>query len=583
VEESPELLRWRADLLMDEMMMGGADVSAADPGTRTFSGVERVTAPGGDVDVADPGRNGRAPADTGRGVPSGRAEEGWADAWPGQRATEDAQPYSQAYPPSYSPDREPQPGEAARYHTARPDSSAYYANGSNVNSSSNSSDSHGRNAGARNGEPGNSGPMPHPPESGTPARRGDATGYASLDAGVDVEPSTLRTRADTPVVPARERGLDLPSTPPRTHVEAAPLTGEGEAPPRSDRLYSVEQRYEQLRREQADKIEPAPIPPLPAAVKPPRTAAPPPDADDPTQWATGPEKWNWQDFGAQPGDAPEVDDAPVVASRYGSMDRAPQADNAAVRQDPAQFVNSMAVFENKKKRSTLLPRMSELDVETLQREISTLHGELALLLPVGNETGERARHLLDKAYGILQSDPMRSAEVEYYMQQVRTIVSRLHQARQWSELYRSRLQLYLWAWFGLSLVLLLARFIFQAEFDDFIMTLFGVGPESFLAQHWSAFLGTAFAGALGGAIGALYTMRVHARTEYGFFDRKYGLRGLILPIIGLLVGAIGYWVFGLVFFMTGINPAEGLVAGLIPAATAFGFGLNQESIYGTRG
>src|SRR4051812_3505004 len=39
VEESPELLRWRADLLMDEMMMGGVDVSAAD-GNRTFSGVD---------------------------------------------------------------------------------------------------------------------------------------------------------------------------------------------------------------------------------------------------------------------------------------------------------------------------------------------------------------------------------------------------------------------------------------------------------------------------------------------------------------------------------------------------------------
>src|SRR5215213_5895115 len=39
VEESPELLRWRADLLMDEMMMGGVDLSAAD-GNRTFSGID---------------------------------------------------------------------------------------------------------------------------------------------------------------------------------------------------------------------------------------------------------------------------------------------------------------------------------------------------------------------------------------------------------------------------------------------------------------------------------------------------------------------------------------------------------------
>ena len=40
VEESPDLLRWRADLLMDEMMMGGVDVSSADAAPRTFGGVE---------------------------------------------------------------------------------------------------------------------------------------------------------------------------------------------------------------------------------------------------------------------------------------------------------------------------------------------------------------------------------------------------------------------------------------------------------------------------------------------------------------------------------------------------------------
>ena len=54
-------------------------------------------------------------------------------------------------------------------------------------------------------------------------------------------------------------------------------------------------------------------------------------------------------------------------------------------------------------------------------------------------------------------------------------------------------------------------------------------------------------------------------------------------VMGLLIGAVGYWVFGLVYAVTGINPAESLVAGLIPALAALGFGLSQETIYGTRG
>ena len=84
-------------------------------------------------------------------------------------------------------------------------------------------------------------------------------------------------------------------------------------------------------------------------------------------------------------------------------------------------------------------------------------------------------------------------------------------------------------------------------------------------------------------MGALYTMQTHARGEYSFFDRKYGLRGLILPIIGLIVGALGYLIFGVVFALVGIDPSQNLVAAIIPTLAAFAFGFSQESIYGTRG
>ena len=310
--------------------------------------------------------------------------------------------------------------------------------------------------------------------------------------------------------------------------------------------------------------------------KPPRVMPPP--VDEHTQWAAGPDKWEYQDFAADP-EAEEEND-PFGA--YTAPERRP-APESAVRQDPAQFVSAMSVVGSSKKRSTLLPRSSELDIDNLHREISDLHGEIAMLLPVGNETSERARHLLDKAYSILQSDPSRSAEVEYYMQQVRTIVQRLYQARKWSDLYRQRLNLYLWAWLGLSAVMLIATFLFQSELEEALMWLVGVGPDSALVENWTTFLGTAFAGALGGAIGALYTMDKHARGEHSFFDRKYGLRGLILPFMGLIVGAVGYLIFGLIFVLLGVDPSENLTLAIIPIVAAFAFGFSQESIYGTRG
>ena len=123
-----------------------------------------------------------------------------------------------------------------------------------------------------------------------------------------------------------------------------------------------------------------------------------------------------------------------------------------------------------------------MDIDTLHKEISDLHSEIAALLPVGNETSERARHLLDKAYSILQSDPSRSAEVEYYMQQVRSIVLRLHQARQWSDLYRQRLHVYLLGWLGLSAMVLFARFLFQIDLED-ALTLLVLDEEVIADRH----------------------------------------------------------------------------------------------------
>ena len=227
--------------------------------------------------------------------------------------------------------------------------------------------------------------------------------------------------------------------------------------------------------------------------------------------------------------------------------------------------------------------MSNLDPDALNREIAELHGEIGKLLPVGHETGERARHLLDKAYSILQSDPLRSAEVEYYMQQVRSIVQRLRQTRTWSDVYRDRLRVYLTSWLAFSAILLASRYVFQLQLQAALAGMAKLGPDSLVLQHWPALLGAAAAGALGSAIGALYTMQQHARTGDSFFDRKYGLRGLMLPIIGLIVGAVGYLLFGGAYALADLNPATNLVAGTLPALAAFAFGFSQESIYGTRG
>ena len=76
---------------------------------------------------------------------------------------------------------------------------------------------------------------------------------------------------------------------------------------------------------------------------------------------------------------------------------------------------------------------------------------------------ERSRHLLQKAQSILQSDPSRSAEVDYYLQQVRRIVQRTRQTAAWSNVYRNRLNVYLGGWILLGLVVLSGVILAQGE------------------------------------------------------------------------------------------------------------------------
>lgn len=235
------------------------------------------------------------------------------------------------------------------------------------------------------------------------------------------------------------------------------------------------------------------------------------------------------------------------------------------------------------RRSNLLPRMSTLDPRALQQEMVLLQTEIEQALPTGHESRERALHLLQKAYTILHADPSRSAEVDYYLQQVRTIGQRVQETLHWSNLYHRRLNLYLAAWTALSLIVITSRYVYQDGLTGAIASMSGVDPAlSLLPHNLLTVLVAFFGGALGGALGAFIDMRQYAQVKQGFFDRKYSLRGLILPLIGGTIGLILCLFFGLFYSLLGADPATNLLLGALPALLAFAFGIAQEFIYGTR-
>ena len=100
-------------------------------------------------------------------------------------------------------------------------------------------------------------------------------------------------------------------------------------------------------------------------------------------------------------------------------------------------------------------------------------------------------------------------------------------------------------------------------------------------QALPLWLTTMALGALGGSLGARYTMHRHRRLEHGFFDRKYSLRGLLLPILAAFVGMILFVPFGLTAYFAPVSGAIAMTLVLVAMLLAFLYGLFQERLYGT--
>ncbi len=95
-------------------------------------------------------------------------------------------------------------------------------------------------------------------------------------------------------------------------------------------------------------------------------------------------------------------------------------------------------------------------------------------------------------------------------------------------------------------------------------------------------LAGAFAGALGAAISALLNMQRRSRREHGYFDRKYGLRGLLLPLLGMFFGLLLAVLAAIAYIVAEIDPSMYTWAITAPAMLALIVGFGQEWMYGAR-
>jgi hypothetical protein len=248
----------------------------------------------------------------------------------------------------------------------------------------------------------------------------------------------------------------------------------------------------------------------------------------------------------------------------------------------AGAVAAMSVGSTNSRYNNLLPRSAAWDAHEMARELATLAEEMARVLPGHHESTRRARHLLEKAQTIFAASPERSAEVDYYLAQVRSIVQRSRQTLQWSNLYRKRLMLYYSAWLLLSVIMVAGGFLFGSAWGNALAALFGWDPNGFLALNAIPALVAMFSGSLGGSLGGIWNLQRYHSQGLGFIDRKFSLRGLVLPLMGLLTGFILYAIAAGISWALAPGTPPSPLLWFIPALLAFAFGLLQETIYGTR-
>lgn len=498
-EQNPELLHWRANVLLDEMMLGAIDIAAGDSEpARVLSSAQPLLS-----------RKETRPDDSSHNIPS-------------------------------------RPGQSSNHAPPRHTQSTLYSTG--------------RSAGRGNpdGEQGGNGRNGNPEYAVT----GDVAG------GFDEPPmhspkfSPAFTDDMSPHNGARANQPPTQPLPSNPNINEQPRVSHGT----EQWLFAAEQRYQQIAaREQSSR----------------RTA--PAHEYDGWSMASGDGSASpyEQTYSSNPVPDYPTDGAGTqsFAQKTGVATASTNGVNREPRLNSKQGTGSRS---RKSLRSNLLPRMNSQDSQSIQQEINLLQSGIESTLPSGHETRIRAQHLLQKAHTILQEDSTRSAEVDYYLQQVRTIVQRGQESAHWSNLYHSRLRLYLYGWLSLSLIVILSRYAYAGPLGNWLAWITASTVDGLLVYNLLTIAVAFFFGAFGGGVGALLNMVQHARVSSGFFDRKYGLRGLILPLIGACSGLILCVLFGLIYALLRIDPTLSVWFGLLPALIALALGASQEYFYGVR-
>nr|WP_290670422.1 hypothetical protein [Ardenticatena sp.] len=233
----------------------------------------------------------------------------------------------------------------------------------------------------------------------------------------------------------------------------------------------------------------------------------------------------------------------------------------------------------------------------LLQEIRRLYDEVEEKLSVSRDLSTQALQKLNEAQTIVLAEPGRFPEAELRVKEVRILLRRAEESERAAAKYAKPLfafnigmlvLFFALAIFDRAIAEWLAAHGFQPLYPQPLTDVQGNPVPMSMAMYFLPW-NTMVWGGIGGAIGALYTLRNYV--AHREFDPLYNIHYWAHPLMGAALGAIVYFLFVGGFFVVEsivqttqlLDPAQRVITATSPVLSliALAFGLWQSAVYKT--
>ncbi|MCS6843755.1 MAG: hypothetical protein NZ528_05430 [Caldilineales bacterium] len=425
-------------------------------------------------------------------------------------------------------------------------------------------------------------PRPSPTEEGGISFDGDADLAAGLPPLTGSEASTVAPPSppdlDVPPLPDADSGGAAPASPPAIPTLDIP---EQEGPPASPGASAPPAEGQAPSHPPSDQPTPgaeAATPVSPAPVSPPTEAPamPEPAKPTPSNGATAPGAAVATPAPAKPPAEPRKVGAPgavvsgPVTTVPGSPPERAVPEEEKVLGRPKEPLTEAEAAE-------ILQRVRQRDLEKLDREIDRLY-ERAVEVLSGEDEASIAFEALRKARHMLLLEPEQVAEIEYLVNQIRAMLTRVEHAQTWGAHYGPRLMGYFLGWLAVLSIFALITIVPNTGFAGWMAYLLRAEPAA--AALGVILISTLAWGGIGGATSGLWSLHYHVSVRRDF-DKNELLWYLEQPVLGMVLGGIVYLIMAAGFLVVQVDlgsPEATLGAKLLPATLAVVAGFRQNLV-----